>query len=173
MGGFGCFIVTLLSCLNLRLFLISEGYCSQARDAERQEPQTVMGDLQGDPPRLKDLSQVATSQPEHVPIVSPALGSRLRGMADSHHCPFQKKKKKVRFTYSLFVHMAVLLACAFVYHVRSWRLQRSENGIRSPRTRVMGGCEPRLGLGMESESSSREANSLNHQAISSAPAPSL
>lgn len=71
MEGFGCFIVTLLSCLNLGLFLISEGYCSQARDAERQRPLGCHGGPVGRPfPRLKDLSQVATSQPKHVLIVS-------------------------------------------------------------------------------------------------------
>lgn len=60
MEGFGCFIVTLLSCLNPRPLLLSEGFCSQARDAERQDPQTAMaggGDSGEIPPRLEDLSR--------------------------------------------------------------------------------------------------------------------
>lgn len=66
MEGFGCFIVTLLSCLNPRPLLLSEGFCSQARDAERQDPQTAMaggGGLWRDPPKTGGPLQVATLYP--------------------------------------------------------------------------------------------------------------
>lgn len=38
--------------------------------------------------------------------------------------------------------MSILPACMHVHHVHAWYLQRSEEGIGSPRTRVTDGCEP-------------------------------
>lgn len=42
--------------------------------------------------------------------------------------------------------MMVLAACVCVYHVCVWYLCRSEEGVGSPRTGVMGGCEPSCGV---------------------------
>jgi hypothetical protein len=95
MEGFGCFIVTLLSCLNPRPLLLSEGFCSQARDAERQDPQTAMagggGTLERSPQDWR------TSPGSHfVPLACSDCHSffpsrsRLRDMADPHPSPYLK-----------------------------------------------------------------------------------
>lgn len=82
----------------------------------------------------------------------------------------QKDKRLVphmytSYTYSLqvilfiYLCMSILPACMYVYHVCARCLRRSEVGIRTPGTGVMGSCELPCG------SSGRAASAHNHQPL--------
>lgn len=66
------------------------------------------------------------------------------------------------FLILLFMHMCVLLACMSMYHFLAWCPLRIEEGIESPRTGVLDGCEPPCiwVLGIETRSSGRRVCAL-------------
>ena len=71
-----------------------------------------------------------------------------------------------------FMHMSVLAACMYVYHVHAWCPPSPEEGVRCPGTGVTDSYKPSCFLGIKSGSSWRAASALEHWAIPLAPNPS-
>lgn len=81
-----------------------------------------------------------------------------------------KKKKgfllNFRFSYFMCMLRLHLLPCG---HVCTRSLQRSEEGIGSPRTGVVEGCGPLSMMGTRPTTSARATSVFNHGATSPAP----